>query len=88
MVHKMLYVERCMTSRSHCYRVIDHHLSVGLSAVVYHLLNPPLRKEKSSDIRRVRMKNVMDEDIDRICRFKLLRKTFQWVNTMLREWVM
>lgn len=72
MIYKMLNAQRCTTKCSHYHRVIDHHLSVGLSSAAYRLLNPPLGEEASPEIRRVRMKNIMDEGFDRICRFRFL----------------
>lgn len=37
--------------------------------MIYRLLNPPLGEGTDTDIQLVRTKNIMDEGIDRICRF-------------------
>lgn len=59
MIHRMANCGRRTTRCSHCHRVINHHLSVGLSSVIYRLLNPPLGEGTDTDIQLVRMKNVM-----------------------------
>lgn len=69
MIHRMVNCGRRTTRCSHCQRVIHHHLSVGLSSAIYRLLNPPLGEGTDTDIQPLRMKNVMDEGIDWICRF-------------------
>lgn len=61
--------ERTTTKCGHCHRVIDHHLSVGLSSAVYRPLNPPLGEETTPDIQCQRMKNVMDEGICQVFHF-------------------
>ena len=61
------------SSCSHCHRIMDHHLSVGLSSAVYRLLHPPIDEESTPEIRQARMKIVMDEGIIRICRYIVLQ---------------
>lgn len=61
------------SSSSHCHRIMDHHLLVGLSSAVYRLLHPRIDDESTPEIRQAQMKIVMDEGIICICRYIVLR---------------
>ena len=39
----------------HCHRIVDHHLSMGLSSAIYRVMNPPWGEETTREITQARM---------------------------------
>ena len=59
MIYQMPNPEPRTTCCSRCRKIIDHHLSVGLSTALYRLLHPPLGEEMIPELLQKRMKDVM-----------------------------